>query len=468
MARNFVPRPYQKLIIDHIITHPRCAIWAGMGMGKTSATLFALSFLKKVFDEGPVLVLGPLRVVSSTWPDEVSKWDELHDLRVSVLVGKAHERRRALKKEADIYCMNYENLPWLVKEIGSNPWPFKVVVADEATRLKSFRTRGGGARARALALRSGKDITRFIELTGTPAPNGLLDLWGQIWFLDHGERLMPSFSRFQNRWFRPIRVGSDAFAVRWEPCEWTQNEIQDKVRDLCLSIEAADWFPIEEPVFTDIEVELPVPAKEVYDQLKEEMYVELLTGETVEAFSAAACTMKCLQVASGAMYTDETSTEWAPIHDAKIEALKSIVNEANGAPVLVAYHWKHDLARLKEAFPEGRELDKDPETIRAWNKGQIPVLFAHPASAGHGLNLQDGGNILVFFSHWWDLEQYQQIIERIGPTRQLQAGHPRPVFVYHLIAKGTLDKVVMQRRKSKESVQDLLMESMKEDCNAEV
>lgn len=459
---RFIPRPYQAMAISHILDNPRCALWAEMGMGKTSSTLFALAYLRSVFDETPALVLAPLRVAASTWPDEVRKWDQLSDLTVSVLVGSAEQRRVALRKKADIYTMNYENIPWLVKELNGE-WPFKVVVADEATRLKSFRLGGGGGqRAKALASVAHTKVSRFIELTGTPAPNGLLDLWGQMWFLDKGERLCPSFSRFQNRWFRPVRVGSDAFAVKWTPCEWSQDEIQNQVSDLCLSIKAVDWFPLEKPIVTNVEVTLPAHAKSVYDRLSNEMFAELANGETVEAVNAAARTMKCLQAASGAVYVDGDESKWEVLHDGKIEALKSIVEEASGAPVLVAYHWKHDLERLKKAFPQGKELSKDPNVIREWNEGKIPVLFAHPASAGHGLNLQDGGNIIVFFSLWWNLEEHDQIIERLGPTRQAQAGHKRPVFIYNIVAKGTLDQSVLVRLETKKSVQNILMDAMKE------
>lgn len=459
MARPFIPRPYQKLLIQHIIDHPRCALWCGMGMGKTSSTLFALSYLNAVLDITPALVLAPLRVAQSTWPDEVKKWAELSNLRVSPIIGSAEQRRAALHTPADIYTMNYENIVWLLHELKDTmgKWPFKIIVADESTRLKSYRTRSGGVRAQALAAVA-FHAERFVELTGTPAPNGLMDLWGQAWFLDKGERLTKSFSRFQNRWFRPIKVGSDAFAVKWVPCEWSQDEIQKKMADLCLTVKAEDYFPLKDPIVTNVYVDLPPKAKKVYDELQREMFTEL-EGVEIEAFSAATKTMKCLQAASGAIY--DADGEWHELHDAKIEALKSIVEEAAGAPILVAYHWKPDAERLLRAFPQARLLDKSPNTIQEWNQGRIPLLLAHPQSAGHGLNLQDGGNILVFFSHWWDLEQRMQITERIGPTRQHQAGHDRPVFIYNIVAKGTADEVVMARVETKKSIQELLLDAMK-------
>lgn len=455
---SFIPRVYQKLIISHILEHPRCALFVSMGMGKTSSTLAALEFLKVTGEPVRALVLAPLRVATATWPDEVAKWG--FNLRVSAVVGTPAKRRAALDKEADVYTCNYETLPWLISELGPR-WFFNVIVADESTRLKGFRLGGGGgSRARALSRVAFAGVKRFIELTGTPAANGLLDLWGQAWFLDRGERLERSFGAFTGKYFRQRRCGSSPFAVAYEPLAWAQEAIQERLRDVCLSLDAADYFPLEEPISVPVPVDLPAEARRVYDALQRNMFAELADGSEVDAVNAAALTVKCLQVASGALYKDDGKA-WEPLHDAKIEALRSIVMEAAGAPVLVAYHWRADLERLQAAFPAGRVLDKDPRTIKEWNAGKIPILFAHPASAGHGLNLQDGGNILVFFSHWWDLEQYQQIIERIGPTRQAQAGHQRAVFLYHIIARDTVDELVMARRESKKEVQDLLLEALK-------
>ena len=455
---SFTPRVYQKLIISHILEHPRCALFVSMGMGKTSSTLAALEFLKVTGEPVRALVLAPLRVATATWPDEVTKWG--FNLRVSAVVGTPAKRRAALEKEADVYTCNYETLPWLISELGPR-WFFNIIVADESTRLKGFRLGGGGgSRARALSRVAFAGVKRFIELTGTPAANGLLDLWGQAWFLDRGERLERSFGAFTGKYFRQRRCGSSPFAVAYEPLAWAQEAIQERLRDVCLSLNAADYFPLEEPISVPVPVSLPAEARRVYDALQRDMFAELADGSEVDAVNAATLTVKCLQVASGALYKDDGKA-WEPLHDAKIEALRSIVEEAGGAPVLVAYHWRADLERLQEAFPSGRVLDKDPRTIKAWNAGKIPILFAHPASAGHGLNLQDGGNILVFFSHWWDLEQYQQIIERIGPTRQAQAGHQRAVFLYHIIARDTVDELVMARRESKKEVQDLLLEALK-------
>lgn len=450
-------RPYQKLIIDHILDKERCNAFVPMGLGKTISTLKALETLALV-DDSPTLVLAPLRVAQSTWPDEVAKWKI--DLPITPIVGTAAQRSQALREDSAIFTINYENLPWLIDwyKYNPRPWPFKTIVADEVTKLKGFRTRQGTKRAKALAEIAHKKVERWIGLTGTPAPNGLKDLWGPMWFVDGGSRLGKSFSVFSERWFRK---SFDGFGM--EPLAQAQAEIQGLISDVCLSLDAKDYFNLSEPIVNKITVEMPHKARQQYRDMEKKMFLELdghLGPTEVEALNAASKTQKCLQLANGAIYTDE-SRNWTETHDAKIQALDDIIEEAGGASVLVAYHFKHDLARLKSAFPRGRVLDSDPETIRSWNAGKIPVLFAHPASAGHGLNLQDGGNIIVFFSVNWNLEEHQQIIERLGPTRQMQAGHDRPVFIHYILANDTVDFDVLDRLESKRSVQDILMQAMK-------
>lgn len=453
-AREFVPREYQHLIIDHIIDLPRCAVYAGMGTGKSAATLSAISTLL-LSEGGPVLVVAPLRVARSTWPDEVRKWSTFRHMTIIPVIGSAKERAAALKYKADIYSTNFENLPWLIEHFGGDKWPFKIVVVDESTKLKGFRLRQGTARAKALARVAHTKVKRFIELTGTPAPNGLADLWGQAWFLDKGHRLGKTYDGFRQRWFEKSYDGHSI-----SPKEYAQAQIQRALQDLCITIDAKDWFDLKEPIVTNIYVDLPAKARALYEDMEKRMFMEL-AGHEVEAFGAAARTVKTLQIASGAAYVGDEGKEWAVIHDAKLDALEDIVEESGGMPILVAYHFKSDLARLLKAFPQGRQLDADPKTIEDWNKGKIPLLFAHPASAGHGLNLQDGGNILVYFSHWWNLEERQQIFERIGPTRQLQAGHDRAMFCYNIIARDTTDELVIERVETKREVQDILLDAMK-------
>jgi SNF2 family DNA or RNA helicase len=458
-------REYQQIIINHALNTPRCAIWAGMGMGKTASTLTAVSALTMVEDD-PILVLAPLRVAQSTWPDEAKEWDHLQHLRIAPVIGDERQRRAALGMKADIYTTNYENLEWLQAVYGDH-WPFRTVVADEATRLKSFRLKQGGKRAQALGKVAHSHIRRFVQLTGTPAPNGLQDLWGQMWFLDAGKRLGRTYSSFQDRWFQRSMDGFGS-----TPMEHAQSEIQERLGDICLTVDAKDWFELKEPIVNNLFVDLPPRARVLYKDMEKTMFMQF-DGHEIEAFNAAAKTQKLLQLANGAVYLDPTvenddnlrAKEWKQVHDTKIQVLGEIVEEARGAPVLVAYHFKSDLARLLKAFPKGRHLDKNPQTIKDWNAGRIPVLFAHPQSAGHGLSLQHGGNILVFFSHNWNLEDRLQIIERIGPVRQRQSGYERPVFIHNIIARDTVDEVVIARVQTKREVQDLLLDYMRQRRN---
>lgn len=458
----YKPRPYQHLITAHELERARGGVWAGMGTGKTAATLEAIA-TRQMTNARPELVLAPLRVAQSTWPDEAAKWSNLSHLEVVPIVGDVEARRRALMRDAPIKTINYENIPWLVEELGER-WPFDHVTADESTRLKSFRLGGkGGRRARSIAKIAHKVITGWTNLTGTPSPNGLVDLWGQGYFLDAGERLGRTFTAFENRWFRK---GYNDFGL--EALPFAQEQIEDRLRDLHITIDAADWFDIAEPIVNIVKVELPAKARRIYDEMEKQFYTEVRSDidgrhmHEIEAFGAGAKSVKCLQLANGAVYLDDSGERWAEVHDAKLRALESITEEAAGMPVLVAYHFKSDLARLKRAFPYGRVLDADPQTIRDWNVGKIRLMFAHPESAGHGLNLQDGGNIVAFFGLWWSLEAHEQIKERIGPVRQLQAGHNRPVFEHYIIAADTVDELVFARLQTKRAVQDLLLEAMRE------
>lgn len=454
MSLDFTPRAYGQLITDHILDVDRPGVWAGMGLGKTVSTFNAMNDLQ-LLDSRPQLVVAPLRVARSTWPDEARKWRHLNHMHVLPIIGSERERLAALRQDAHVNTINFEQLPWLVAQYEKRAWPYRTVVVDESTKLKGFRLRQGTARAKALARVAHSQCDRFIELTGTPSPNGLMDLWGQIWFLDKGARLGRTFDDFKKRWFQ---VKHDGFGVEAMP--HAQVQIQNALRDLCLTIDAKDWFDLREPIVNNIYIDLPAKARAHYEDMEKRMFTELAAGATVEALNAAVKTMRCLHVASGFSFVNDTR-EWHEIYDGKIQALDDIIEEAAGMPVLVAYQWAPTLARLQKAFPAGRQLDANPQTIKDWNAGKIPVLFAHPASAGHGLNLQDGGNILVYFDHWWNLEERMQILERIGPTRQMQAGHDRAVFVHNLLARETADVLVLKRVETKRETQDILLEAMK-------
>lgn len=455
MARQFTPHDYQRSAIAHLMAHKRCALWMYMGGGKSISTLIALLNLDVLSPVFPALVLGPKRVIQSTWPEESQKWEVTRHLKVSVVSGSRRDREAALRVPADLYCMAYDNLDWLVQHIGDE-WPFLTVVADEATKLKSFRLRQGGKRAGALGKVAHTKVQRFIELTGTPAPNGIKDLWGMAWFLDQGERLGRTFAAFEQRWFYK---GYDGYSL--QPREHAQTEVLGKLGDLCLTVQG---LQVDEPISVPIFVDLPPAVRDAYDQVEEDLFalVEVagVGALEIEASNAAVRLGKCLQIASGAVF-EEGGKVWNTLHDAKLDALESIVEEANGMPILVSYAYTHEAQRILKKFKGAKLLDDDPATIKRWNEGKIPMLLAHPQSAGHGLNLQDGGNILVFFGLTFNLEHYMQIIERIGPLRQKQSGYDRPVYLYHILARDTFDEVAMGRLAGKRSVQDAVLEYMK-------
>lgn len=456
MSQIFVPHDNQYPIMDFIKVNKRCGVWAPMGGGKTVCTLTALDHLQLVEDVFPALVMAPLRVARTVWGPEIEKWRHLNHLRASIITGTPKERDKAIDTDAEIYCVNYDNLVWLVESLGDD-WPYRSVIADESTRLKGFRIKQGAKRGQALKKVAFTKIERFINLSGTPAPNGLKDLWGQTWFIDHGFRLGDSFAAFEARWFQR---GKDGFSIT--PMEHADSEIHAKIHDVYVTVKGLD---VDEPIVNQIFVELPSGVRKTYREMEKKKFTEI-KEKGVGAANAAVKTSKLLQIANGFCYTGDSDKpdekgQWEELHDAKIDALRSVIEEANGAPVLVAYNFVADLARLKKAFPTGRVLDAKPSTEIDWNKGKIPILFAHPASAGHGLNLQYGGNIIAFFGVDWNLENYMQIIERIGPMRQKQSGFDRPVFVHLILAKNTMDLAVFERLTTKKSVQDVLLDYMR-------
>lgn len=447
----FVPREYQIIAKNWIIEKPRCALFLGMGLGKTAAVLSAALEISKTERVFPILIIAPLRVAKKTWPDEILKWSDFNHLKVSVICGNEDQRHEAASARAHVYTINYENLPWLVEYYGKR-WPFRFVVADELTRLKSFRLRQGGSRARALGRIAHTGINRFIGLTGTPSPNGVKDLWGQMWFLDKGQRLGLTFTKFEQRWFSK---GYDGFSL--VPFPYSAEEIQTLISDLCLSIRTQDYLNIKEPIHNKIFITLDDKVRKIYQKMENEMYT-IIENVGVEAANAAVVTSKCLQIAQGFLYHDDKSVSL--IHKEKLDALEDVVEELNGANLLVVYNFKADLEAIKKKFPKAVALTKDPRIIDNWNAGKIQMLLVHPQSAGHGLSLQHGGNNLVFYGHNWNLEEYEQVIERIGPVRQLQSGYDRPVYVHHIIAKDTIEEDVIERLETKASAQEILLRSL--------
>jgi len=441
-----------------------------MGLGKTTSTLYVLDLLKLMGEIGdsPTLVVGPMRVARDTWPDEVAKWKQFETMRIMPLGDcTPKEREKRLKSKCDIFTISYELLPWLV-EYYLAKWPFAQVVADESDRLKSFREKRGGVSIDSKKAPKGKRafqigrvahtlVKRWINLTGTPSPNGYKDLWGQQWFVDRGATLGRTYSAFTQRWFRQTHYGSHKI----ELMPHSKEQIDELLKATCLTVDPKDYFDLREPIVRSIEVKLPAAAKAIYKKLENELFATLASGETVEVFNAAALANKCLQLANGAVYTEYPS--WTAVHDEKIEAIRSVLAESGAQPILLSYSFKSDLARIKAAFPRAVEL-KTVEGMRAFRAGDAPIGLAHPASLGHGIDgLQHVTNVVVFYGHDWNLGTRMQMIERIGPMRQLQAGFERPVYVYNIIAKGTLDEVVLEAHRSKRSAQDSLLEAMK--CN---
>jgi SNF2 family DNA or RNA helicase len=471
VSKPFTPREYGHLIVDHIVEHPRCAVWAPMGFGKTVNTLTALDTLDVMHGSvWPALALGPLRVARKVWSEEAQKWDHTAGLRVSKVIGTAEERIAALLRPAEIYAMNYENVAWLVHYLKSvKRMPFRTIISDEARRLKAHRIKQGGVMTSALSeLAWHSKMKQFIELTGTPAPNGLKDLWGQMWFLDRGTRLGLTYDSFENRWFAYKRIRDAIHAhkthIQTVIHPHSDQEIHSLVADLCLSLKVEDWFDVALPIFIQIPVDMPKEARRHYREMERALFTQI-EGHEIEAFAAAAKSQKLLQLANGAAYLDpDVESDEDPraraykvTHNAKIEALESLVEESGGMPLLVAYNFKSDLARLLKAFPDGRALksEKDEDDFKA---GLIPLLFVHPKSAGHGIDgFQNVTNIVVFFGENWDMELRQQVIERIGPVRQMQSGFNRPVYVYDIVAADSIDEDVLARHESKKSVQELLL-----------
>lgn len=462
MKQVFVPRPWQPPMIEHLHRHRRCALFAAMGSGKTSATLIGLNGIE-LMDEAPGLIIAPLRVARDTWPAEMDNWSNLAGQEIVPIIGTVTDRYRALAKKAKWYAINYDNLVWLYDHLGKKNWPFRTIVADESTRLKGHRgslSHGlrGGKRTNALAKVAWlSQVERFVELTGTPCPNGLKDLWGQLWFLDQGERLGTSYTAFTERWFQRDWDGHGL-----TPFPHSQEQIQERIKDICLTADPRDYMDIDEPIERDIVVELPDRAMDLYRKMEKQMFLELehdFGKHEVEAVHAAARTNKCLQIAAGFVY-HEGGEGFTELHTAKLEALESVLQEACGMPLLVSVSFVEERNIIRRHFPKAVGIDD--VTPEEFATGKYPMMVCHPASAGHGIDgLQHATNILVDYSSGWDAEYDDQIMGRIAPIRQFQAGLDRPVYRYRIMASGTADYLVKRRRETKMTVQQILLEAMK-------
>lgn len=443
---KFMPHDYQKYAIEYIKSHPITALFLDMGLGKTVTTLTAIrDLMYDAFEVKRVLVVAPLRVARDTWPDELRKWNHLKELTCSVVVGTVAERRRALQQDADIYIVNRENLAWLYE---NSRLDFDMVVLDELSSFKNHQSK----RFRAMkALRP--KVKRIVGLTGTPSGNGLMDLWAEFRILDMGERLGRYISQYRNLYFQPDKRNG-MVVYSYKPLPGAEEAIYHQIADITVSMKATDYLEMPELVSVAKEVRLSETEKKRYDELKKSLVLKLPDGEVTSA-NAASLTLKLSQMANGAIYTDDKNV--VNIHDRKLEALEDLVESANGKSVLVAYWFKHDKDRIRERM-EAREL-RGPQDFADWNAGKIPVALIHPASAGHGLNLQQGGSILIWFGLTWSLELYQQTNARLW--RQGQAD--KTVIIQHIVAKDTIDERILNVLKHKDGTQTALIEAVKAD-----
>lgn len=445
---KYSPHDYQRYAAEFIIAHPISALLLDMGLGKTSITLTAINdLLFDSFEVHKVLVVAPLRVARDTWSAEIEKWEHLKNQRYSVVVGTEQERLKALRTPADIYIINRENVQWLVEESGLI-FDFDMAVIDELSSFKNYQSK----RFRAF-MKVRPKLKRIVGLTGTPAGNGLMDLFAEFKLLDMGERLGRLIGQYRNAYFQPDKRNGMVI-YSYKPLPNAEQQIYDKISDITISMKAADHLKMPELVSTEYVVQLSDKEREKYERLKKDLVLSE-DNEEVTAANAASLSNKLSQMANGAVYSDDESV--IEIHDRKLDALEDIIESMNGKTLLVAYWFKHDLERIRKRF-EIREI-KSSEDISEWNSGKIPVALIHPASAGHGLNLQSGGSTLVWFGLTWSLELYQQTNARL--RRQGQTADT--VVIQHIIAKGTIDEQIMKALKAKDTTQAALIAAMKAD-----
>lgn len=442
---NYQPHEYQQYATDFIIKNPTAAVFLEMGLGKSVIALTAiLELCLERFEISRVLVIAPLRVARDTWPAEIQKWDHLKDLTYSVAVGTANERRAALRQKTFVHIINRENVQWLIEDSGI-PWQYDMVVIDELSSFKSHQSK----RFKSL-MKARPGVRRMVGLTGTPSSNGLMDLWSEFRVLDMGKRLGRFITHYREQFFEPDRRnGMQVFSYR--PRAGAEREIYRRIGDITISMRSADYLKMPECVMNTVPVKLDSTEYEVYEEMENKMVTEL-DGVEIDAVNAAALTGKLCQLANGAIYTPDGNTVF--FHERKLDALEDLIEGANGKPVLVAYWYKHDLARIQERF-KVREL-KSSKDITDWNAGKIPVAVIHPASAGHGLNLQAGGSTLIWFGLTWSLELYQQTNARLWRQGQ----QAETVVIHHIITRGTVDEDVMQSLSEKDRSQAALMRAV--------
>lgn len=442
---QFRAHEYQQRMIQKIIDLPHVGLFLDMGLGKTVITLTAIEELMlDRFEVTRVLVIAPKRVAQDTWSREHKKWDHLHDLRVSLVIGTPAQRKKALQADADIYVIGRDNVVWLTQFLPR--WDFDMVVIDELSSFKSNQAKRFKALRKVLPASK-----RVVGLTGTPSPNSLMDLWAELYLLDRGERLGKTIGCYREEYFRPGK--SDGHVIySWEPRKGAREKIERLISDICVSMSAEDYLKLPERIDVEVPVTLTAAEKALYDKMERDQILTL-NDESIVALNAAAVMGKLLQMANGAVYTE--SGEVVRIHEAKLDALEEIIDTA-GEPVLVFYNYKHDKTAIEKRIKGVREIS-GPADIADWNEGKIPVLLAHPASVGYGLNLQDGGHVIVWYGLTWSLELYQQ-----ANARLYRQGQQKPVIIHHLITEGTVDEQVMRAIKHKDTSQASLLAALKD------
>lgn len=444
---KYCPHNYQTYATDFILSHPVSAVFLEMGLGKSVITLTAVEkLMHDSFEIHKVLIIAPLRVARDTWPAEIEKWDHLKNLTYSSVIGSPEERLKALSSPADLYIINRENVSWLI-ERSNSPFDFDMVVIDELSSFKNHQAK----RFKSL-MRVRPSVKRIVGLTGTPSSNSLMDLWAEFRLLDLGQRLGRYISRYRLKYFLPDRYNG-SIVYTYKPLPGAEDAIYKKITDITISMKSADYLDMPECVMNEVPVRLSRKERGLYDAMKRNLVLPL-KGKTIDASNAAALSNKLSQMANGAVYDEDK--EIVRIHDRKLDALEDLIEGANGKPVLIAYWFQHDRVRIKARFPSIREL-KTHDDFTAWNSGAIPAAMIHPASAGHGLNLQAGGSTLIWFGLTWSLELYQQTNARLW--RQGQKADT--VVIHHIIAKGTIDENILKALKAKNKTQLALIDAVK-------
>lgn len=447
---KYKPHSYQEYAIRYIETHPISALLIDMGLGKTSITLTAIrNLLFDSFEVCKVLVIAPLRVAKNTWTDEIKKWEHLSTLTYSLIIGNENERLSALNEKTDIYIINRENVDWLVNKSGYK-FDFDMVVIDELSSFKNHQSKRFKSLMKVRPL-----VKRIVGLTGTPSSNGLMDLFAEFKILDMGKRLGYFIGQYRNTYFKPDKMNGP-IVYSYKPLPNAENAIYEKISDITVSMKANEYLKMPELLTSNYVVELSNSEKNQYDEMKKSLVLEITDGE-ITASNAASLSNKLCQLSNGAIYDDEQNI--VEIHDRKLEALEDIIESMNGKPLLIAYWYRHDLERIKSRFSV-REI-KTSEDISDWNDGKIPVALIHPASAGHGLNLQNGGSTLVWFGLTWSLELYQQTNARL-----YRQGQKNTVVIQHIITKGTIDEQILKALQKKNKTQADLIDAVR--ANLEV